>query len=180
VNGSLCEPSWLWSHSSCFYNYRCNQYLSPLMLWARISIRARCTTLCNKVCQWLAKVWWFFPGPPVSSTNKGGCHDIAEILLKVALTTITQTKKNNMCDEEKITDITVFSNDRSKQFHVSPLLFSLFVIRMSNTDEHTSNCFLWNANRYLNPVFSKHTESMEYHYNLHLLIPHVRPSYHII
>jgi hypothetical protein len=59
-------------------------------------------------------------------------------------------------------------------------LFSLFVIRMSNTDEHTSNCFLWNANRYLNPVFSKHTESMEYHYNLHLLIPHVRPSYHII
>jgi hypothetical protein len=93
VNGSLCEPSWLWSHSSCFYNYRCNQYLSPLMLWARISIRARCTTLCDKVCQWLAKVWWFFPGPPVSSTNKGGCHDIAEILLKVALTTITQTKK---------------------------------------------------------------------------------------
>ena len=128
----------------------------------------------------LRKFGGFFPGPPVSSTNKGGCHDIAEILLKVALTTITQTKKNNMCDEEKITDITVFSNDRSKQFHVSPLLFSLFVIRMSNTDEHTSNCFLWNANRYLNPVFSKHTESMEYHYNLHLLIPHVRPSYHII
>ena len=128
----------------------------------------------------LRKFGGFFPGPPVSSTNKGGCHDITEILLKVALTTITQTKKNNMCDEEKITDITVFSNDRSKQFHVSLLLFSLFVIRMSNTDEHTSNCFLWNANRYLNPVFSKHTESMEYHYNLHLLIPHVRPSYHII
>jgi hypothetical protein len=28
--------------------------LSPLMLWVRISIRARCTTLCDKVCQWLA------------------------------------------------------------------------------------------------------------------------------
>jgi hypothetical protein len=56
----------------------------------------------------LRKFGGFFPGPPVSSTNKGGCHDIAEILLKVALTTITQTKKNNMCDEEKITDITVF------------------------------------------------------------------------
>jgi hypothetical protein len=26
-----------------------NQYLSPQMLWVRISIRARCTTLCDKV-----------------------------------------------------------------------------------------------------------------------------------
>jgi hypothetical protein len=33
--------------------YLCNQCLSPLMLWVRISIRARCTTLCDKVCQWL-------------------------------------------------------------------------------------------------------------------------------
>jgi hypothetical protein len=41
----------------------------------------------------LRKFGGFFPGPPVSSTNRGGCHDIAEILLKVALTTITQTKK---------------------------------------------------------------------------------------
>jgi hypothetical protein len=32
--------------------------------------RARCTTLCDKVCQWLATGRWFSPGPPVSSTNK--------------------------------------------------------------------------------------------------------------
>jgi hypothetical protein len=31
---------------------------------------------------------WFSPGPPVSSTNKTDRHDIAEILLKVALNTI--------------------------------------------------------------------------------------------
>ena len=31
------------------------------------------------------------PGPPVSSTNKTDCHDITEILLKVALNTIKQT-----------------------------------------------------------------------------------------
>jgi hypothetical protein len=31
----------------------------------------------------------FFPGPPVSSTNKTDRHDITEILLKVALNTIT-------------------------------------------------------------------------------------------
>jgi hypothetical protein len=28
---------------------------------------------------------WFSPGIPASSTTKTGCHDIAEILLKVAL-----------------------------------------------------------------------------------------------
>ena len=32
---------------------------------------------------------WFSPGIPVSGTNKTGRHDITEILLKVALNTIT-------------------------------------------------------------------------------------------
>ena len=40
------------------------------MLWVRISIRARCTTLCDKVCQWHATGRWFSPGPSVPSTNK--------------------------------------------------------------------------------------------------------------
>jgi len=52
----------------------------PLILWVRISIRARCTTLCDKVCQWLATGQWFSPVLPVSSTNKSDHHDIAEIL----------------------------------------------------------------------------------------------------
>jgi hypothetical protein len=46
------------------------------------------TTSCDKVCQWLATGWWFSPDTPVSSTNKTDCHDITEILLKVALNTI--------------------------------------------------------------------------------------------
>jgi hypothetical protein len=29
--------------------------------------------------------WWFSPGTPASSTTKTGRHEIAEILLKVAL-----------------------------------------------------------------------------------------------
>jgi hypothetical protein len=33
----------------------------------------------------LAHGWWFSPGTPGSSTTKTGRHDIAEILLKVAL-----------------------------------------------------------------------------------------------
>jgi hypothetical protein len=35
---------------------------------------------------------WFSPGTPVSSTNKTDRHDITEILLKVALSTINETK----------------------------------------------------------------------------------------
>jgi hypothetical protein len=37
-------------------------------------------------------VGWFSPGTPVSSTTKTGRRDIAEILLKVALSTINQIK----------------------------------------------------------------------------------------
>jgi hypothetical protein len=63
------------------------------MLWVRISIRAKCKTLCDKVCPWLATGRWFSPSPPVFSTNKTDRHDIAEILLKVALNIIKQTNK---------------------------------------------------------------------------------------
>ena len=34
--------------------------------------------------------WWFSPDTLVSSTNKTDCHDITEILLKVALNTNNQ------------------------------------------------------------------------------------------
>jgi hypothetical protein len=50
------------------------------------------TTLCDNVCQWLVTGQWFSPGSPVSSTNKTDCHDITEILLKVALNIINLTK----------------------------------------------------------------------------------------
>ena len=80
-------PSWRWSYGSWIYSYLCNQWLSPLMLWVRISIRARYSSLCDKVCRWLATGRRFSPGPPVSSTNKTDSHDITELLLKVALNT---------------------------------------------------------------------------------------------
>jgi hypothetical protein len=50
--------------------------------------QARCT---QYNIQWHAAGRWFFPGTPVSSTNKTGRLDIAEILLKVVLNTINQT-----------------------------------------------------------------------------------------
>jgi hypothetical protein len=77
---------WYW-----IYNYLYNWCLSSLMLWVPIPLSVRCTTLCDKVCQWLAAGRWFSPGTPVSSTNKTDGHDITEILLKVALKTITLT-----------------------------------------------------------------------------------------
>jgi len=57
--------SWSWSYGSWIYNYLYDRYLSPLMLWVRISIRARCTTVCDKVCQWLTTGRWFSPGTSV-------------------------------------------------------------------------------------------------------------------
>jgi hypothetical protein len=41
---------------------------------------------------WLSIGRWFSPGTPVSSTNRTDRHAIAEILLKVALNTITPTQ----------------------------------------------------------------------------------------
>ena len=80
-------------YGSWIYNYICNQHLSLLTLWVRIPLRRGVfdTTLCDKVCQWLVTGRWFSPGTPVSSTNKNDRHDITEILLKVALNTITLT-----------------------------------------------------------------------------------------
>jgi hypothetical protein len=46
----------------------------------------------------LAAGRWFSPGTPVSSTNKTDRHDIAEILLKVALNTI-KLKTNLTADD---------------------------------------------------------------------------------
>ena len=48
-------------------------------------------TLCDKVCQGLVTGQRFSAGTLVSSTNKTDRHDITEILLKVALNTITLT-----------------------------------------------------------------------------------------
>ena len=77
---------------SWIYNYLCNQCLTPLTkVWTPLRRGVLDTTLCDKVCQWLATAGlWFSLGTPVSSLNKTDCHDITEILLKVVLNTINQ------------------------------------------------------------------------------------------
>jgi hypothetical protein len=48
----------------------------------------------DKAYQLLAQCRWFSPGTPASPTTKTGRHDIADILLKVALNTSNQIKSN--------------------------------------------------------------------------------------
>ena len=123
-------------YGSWIYNYLCNQCPSPLMLWIRISIRASCTTLCDKVYQWLATGQWFSPGPPVSSTNKTDHYDITEILLKLALNTIKQTNNfsfskltnvvqtkhiNNPCFTARFLPLLPFTNSISIIFSAGAL-----------------------------------------------------------
>jgi hypothetical protein len=59
------------------------------------------TTLCDKGCQLLADGLWFSLGTPVSSTNKTDRHPITEILLKVALNTITLTNEKLLLCHDK-------------------------------------------------------------------------------
>jgi hypothetical protein len=78
--------------------------LSPLRFEPRSCRSVLDITLCDTVCQWLAIGWWFSPGTPVSSTNKTDRHDIAEILMTVALNTITITHQTlylviNICSD---------------------------------------------------------------------------------
>ena len=59
-----------------------------------VNYKKGCTRLAaasDKVHQLLAHGRWFSPGTPASSTTKTGRHDIAEVLLKVALNTIYQS-----------------------------------------------------------------------------------------
>ena len=80
---------WSWLYGSWIYNYLCNRCLSPLRFWVRTLFMARCTRY--KVCQWLATGQWFSSGTPIFTTNKTDRQDIAEILFKVVLNTISLT-----------------------------------------------------------------------------------------
>jgi hypothetical protein len=58
----------------------------------------RLTTASDKFYQLLAHDRWFSPGSPASSTTKTGRHDIAQILLKLAL----KHQKSNQITQQHI------------------------------------------------------------------------------
>ena len=57
------------------YNIK-HSNITATCIWYLSMILVLDTTLCDKVCQWLAAGWWFSPDTPVSSTNKTDHHDI--------------------------------------------------------------------------------------------------------
>jgi len=67
---------------------------------------------------------WFSLGIPVSSINKTDCHNITEILLKVALNTITLT----LCSFSNIVEILLAS--------VCPYQYLPFYLEMVFTDNN--------------------------------------------
>jgi hypothetical protein len=77
----------------------------------------------------LQQVVGFSPGPPVSSTNKTDRYDITEILLKVALNTVTLILQSQTCQKTLYSlDWLIFNNiyckkDRQYFNSVSNLLF---------------------------------------------------------
>jgi hypothetical protein len=81
-----------------------------------VNYKKGCTRLAvasDKAYQLLAHGRWFSPGIPASSTTKAGCHDIAEILLNVALNTKNQSINQSMIlsNENNL----LYSNPRMQQ-----------------------------------------------------------------
>ena len=79
-----------------------------------VNYKKECTRLAvasDKVYQLLGHGRWFSPGPLASSTTKTVCHDIDEILLKVAL----KHKKsiNQSLQERTINNFQVFGTPPS-------------------------------------------------------------------
>jgi hypothetical protein len=65
----------------------------------------------------LAHVRWFPPGIPASSTTKTGRHDIAEIMLKVALITINQSINQRRPMKTHLSAAFRFGADALVQYH---------------------------------------------------------------
>jgi hypothetical protein len=103
------------------------------MFWVRLPLRTRCTTLCDDVCQWLVAGQWFSLGPLLSSTDKTDHHDIAEILLNVALNTIKPLNQPS-----SLNDFSVMQ-DRIRHFNV---YCQLIFWRLNNRNkENTCHIF---------------------------------------
>jgi hypothetical protein len=85
-----------WSYGSWIYNYLCNQCLSPLKLCIRNPF-SRCNSIQHYVIRFvsnLRQVGGFLRvlrfHPPIKTDR----HDVTEILLNVALSTIKPTQPN--------------------------------------------------------------------------------------
>jgi hypothetical protein len=77
-----------------------------------------CTRLAaasDKAYQLLAHGRWFSPGIPASSTTKTGRHDIAEILLKVALKHQKSKIKSNLNVKKPLSSYKIYTDSVNLQ-----------------------------------------------------------------
>ena len=77
--------SWSWSYGSWSYNYLCNLCWSPLKVMSSNPTHDKMDSIQNYAIKFVSAFLL------VSATNKTDRHDIIEVLLKVALNTITYT-----------------------------------------------------------------------------------------
>ena len=106
------------------------------------------TTLCDKVCQWLATGQWFSLGTSVSSTNKTDSQNITEILLKVALNTITIMASKNISTYRKIDHNCIANLNetrrykwRSNQRNCKKYIIQIYLL-FTNSTRHRTEQFL--------------------------------------
>ena len=83
------------------------------------------TIVCDKACQLLATGRWFSTGTPISSTNKADCHDITEILLRVALNTTYH--KQSISVMPKMVSNRLLLNHLNP-FHITLIFLLLYIL----------------------------------------------------
>jgi hypothetical protein len=101
------------------------------------------TTVCDKVCQWLATGRWFSPGTPISSTNKTDRHGITEILLKVVINTKKLHKV--ICNSYLFTFFFLYHYTTNNQtviqvWNFMPIDLTLFTCMLNQYEPHRWWC----------------------------------------
>ena len=110
-------PLWSWLYA---LDLQLSVQSWPITTWSCEFESCSWRDVCDKVCQWLATVWRFFPGILVSSINKTDSHDIHEILLKVALNTINLNLYLKTCFKSYI-----FRHSKGKRKKVYRIIIQL-------------------------------------------------------
>ena len=99
------------------------------------------TTLCDKVCQWVATGRWL---TPVSSTNKTDCYEMTEILLKVALST-------TIPNQTKMWLTFPFFNIFSCNQFLLQFSMQIF-LKLCTMLSHILKIFIWHCESHLSPL----------------------------
>ena len=116
-----------------------------------VNDKNRCTRLAaasDKVYQLLAHGRWFSPGTPASSTTKTDRHDIAEILLKVAL-------KHQISNQIKPKIIREIDNSVVVVWKLQEIIYNIVIYFYSKSQKSWKYFFkrivfvIWNVNIFL-------------------------------